>query len=190
MKDKGKVGKLEIKKFLENVGSKSPTPGGGAVAAVVGAMAASLVEMVCNLTIGKEKYEESRDEMKKIRDISIKYRRKLLELADEDVHAFNEVINAYKTEKSNPERNEKIQNALKEASRIPLETARLSKEVGNVAKKMIEKGNKNALSDARTAKYLSESAIKSALENVKINMQLVKDAEWKKKILPLVAELK
>ena len=190
MSDKKKIEELKIKEFLNDVGSNSPTPGGGAVAAVMGAMAASLVEMVCNLTIGKKGYKKNEEEIKKIKEISVKYKEELLGLADGDINAFNNVIDAYRMEKNNPKRNVVIQDALKEATRVPLETARLSKKNEDMAEKMIEKGNKNALSDARTAKYLADAAVKSALENVDINMQLIEDNEWKKKILPLIAELK
>lgn len=184
-----RIGKLNIEEFLTRVGSKASTPGGGAVAAITGAIAVSLVEMVCNLTLGKKGYEEYEEEIKKIKNASIEYKRKLLELADEDIKAFNEVMDAYKAAKHDPEEKEKIQRALKRATGIPLETGELSRKVGEMAEKIFEKGNKNAASDAKTARYLADAAVKSALENVKINLRLIKDTEWKKIILPRVAQL-
>ena len=190
MVNRRRIEELKIKEFLNNVRSDSPTPGGGAVAAVMGATAASLVEMVCNLTIGKEKYRKNEEGVENIRNASVKYKKELLSLANRDVDAFNNVMDAYRMEKDNPKRNVVIQDALKEATRVPLETARLSKRIEDMAEKMVEKGNRNALSDARTAKYLANAAVKSALENVDINMKLIEDGKWKKKMVSLIAELK
>lgn len=154
----------KISKFLEEVSSKSPTPGGGSVAAITAATASSLVEMVCNLTIGKEKYKKSENGLKKIRKEVLELRIKLTNLADEDSRAFEKVMSAYR-EKDN----RKIKLALKEAVRVPTKVKKLARKVKFLAEKVEEMGNKNAVSDARTAKYLSVAAIKSAEENIKIN---------------------
>lgn len=154
----------KISKFLEELSSKNPTPGGGSVAAISAATAAALVEMVCNLTIGKEKYKTSEKSLKKIRKESLELRIKLTNLADEDSRAFDMVMAAYR-EKDN----KKIKNALKEAVRVPTKVKKMARKVRFLAEKVETLGNKNAVSDARTAKYLSASAIKSAEENIRIN---------------------
>lgn len=145
-----------MKDFLERIASKNPTPGGGAAAAVAGAMAAALVEMVCGLT-KTQNLQNAKTESKSLRE-------KLLKLADEDCKAFDLVMGAYKTKDK-----KKIKKALLGAIRVPEETKKLAKEVEKLAKVAIKKGNKNALSDAKTALYLAQAAQKGAEENIKIN---------------------
>jgi len=172
----------KIKEFLEELSSDSPTPGGGAVAALVGSLAASLVEMVASLTIGKKGCEKVNEKMKRVRKQAINLKQKLLLLSDKDVKVFNQVMRVYRLAKEEKGRKIKIQNALKKATEIPLETAVLSNEVLKLAREVTKKGNKNARSDAKSAEFLAKAAIGSALENVKINLDSIDDLEWKKKI--------
>ena len=137
-----------MNKFIEDLASSRPTPGGGAAAAVAGAMAAALVEMVARLTPGMTADET--------------LRKRLLELADEDCQAFDAVMLAYKNKTGKKE-------ALKWAMQVPEETMRVAKQVEELALEMVEKGNKNAISDAKSAVYLAQAAQKSAMENVEIN---------------------
>jgi glutamate formiminotransferase/formiminotetrahydrofolate cyclodeaminase len=161
-----KIGEQKISKFLKELGSSSPTPGGGATAALTGAIAASLVEMVASLTIGKKRYEEVNDEMQKIRNEVLKLKKELIELCDEDVRAFNAVIASYKVKDK-----EKIKKALQLATQVPSKVASLSGEVGRLAQVVAKKGNKNAYSDAKSALHLTHAAIEVAKENIRINKQ-------------------
>ncbi|MEK7497502.1 MAG: cyclodeaminase/cyclohydrolase family protein [Patescibacteria group bacterium] len=150
------IQKQTIKKFLDELGSKSPTPGGGAVAAVSGAMAASLVEMVCVLTKnGGLKNEASK---------ATKIREKLIKLADDDVSAFDGVMKAYRAKNK-----VQIKKSLKVAMDVPMKVALLSKDIQKLALIVAKKGNKNAYSDAKSAFHLAKAAEASAMENVKIN---------------------
>lgn len=156
--------KIEI--FLDELSSASPTPGGGAVAALSGAMAASLVEMVCGLTIGKKGYEKIQIETKLIKSKAANIKRSFLELADEDIFVFNQVMLAYKKgDKA------KIKTALKGATDVPAKVGRLADKIAYLAIKMAKVGNKNAVSDAKSALYLARASKKAALENVKINLK-------------------
>jgi len=152
----------KITEFLEELASKNPTPGGGAVAALAGAMAASLVEMVLNIT--KDEQLKTKN-LGKIRTL----RGELLELADEDIAAFDEVMAAYKS-KSLP----RIKKALIYATDVPEKTKALSQEVEDLAVEVVKRGNKNAISDAKTAVLLSRAAQASAGENIAINKQALK----------------
>jgi formiminotetrahydrofolate cyclodeaminase len=154
----------KIQDFLEELSSKSPTPGGGAAAAVTGAMAASLVSMVALLTVGKPKYQKVEGVMKKVAKEAKKISRDLMALADKDVAAFDRVMRAYKAKKRTS-----IIRSLKGATTIPLKVIRLSKRVGTLALLVAEKGNKNAFSDAKSALHLANAAAKAADENVRIN---------------------
>lgn len=153
-----------VQVLLEELGSKSPTPGGGAAAAISGAMAASLVEMVCNLTIGKAKYQSSEKDLQTVLTKATKYKSEFLRLADEDVEAFNQVLAAYRAKD-----NAQIKKALNGAIAVPLKVALLAKEIQKLALIAARKGNQNAGSDAKTALHLAKAAGASAMENVKIN---------------------
>jgi len=172
----------KIKEFLEELSSNSPTPGGGAAAALVGSLAASLVEMVARLTIAKKGYEQLTSQMKTTGRKAAGYRRRLTALVGEDIGAFNQVMTAYRLVKEGKSREIKIEKALKKATEVPLETAVLSKEVLKLAREMTKKGNKTAKSDAKSAEFLAQAAIRSALENVKINLDSIKDRQWAKEI--------
>jgi formiminotetrahydrofolate cyclodeaminase len=157
-----------IEKFLDSVASKTPTPGGGAVAAVTGAMAASLVEMVCNLTIGKKSYPKVQDEMIKVAERASELSIKLLGLADRDSEAFEKVMEAYKTEDKN-----KIKAALLVAIEVPEKTAEYSENVRELAEIVAKIGNVNTYSDAMSAEHLAFAGEESALENIEINKKLL-----------------
>ena len=142
-----------MKDFLEKLAGKNPTPGGGAAAAIAGAMGAALVEMVISLSKNLELKTNN-------------LREKLLKLAEEDVVAFDSVMAAYRSKNK-----EKIMKALLKAIEVPEKTKKLSKEVEKLAKIAARKGNKNSLSDAKTALYLAQAAQKGAEANIKINKQ-------------------
>lgn len=165
----GMINNQTLKQFQKELGSKNPTPGGGVVAALSGAFSASLVEMVCNLTIGKEKYEKSQKDIIKIRKDVIEYKEKLTKLAEDDKSAYDKVMKAYLIDKNSAVRKEQIKKALKYAIEVPLEVRKISQELEKLAYKISKIGNKNALSDAKTAIYLAHASGKSALENIKIN---------------------
>ena len=185
-----------IEKFLEEVASKAPTPGGGAVSAVTAATAAALVEMVCNLTKNEELMTSSKKDDISVSDTVItknltrakKLRQKLLELADEDAAAFEAVMAAFKLK--DPGRKEKIQAAFKRAAETPLKIAKLAHEINLLAKEVLRLGNKNAASDAKTAIYLSDAAKKSAIANVEINLGYIKDPKFVDRLKREVAALR
>ena len=155
-----------LENFQKELGSKSPTPGGGVVAALSAQFAASLIEMVCNLTLGKKGYEKVAREAMKIHKDAIEIKRRLEKLAEEDKKAFDKVMEAYKSKSRT-----KIIKSLKYAIEVPMEIRKLSHELEVLAKKAQKVGNKNAISDAKTAFHLAIASGKSALENIKINKQ-------------------
>ncbi len=162
----------KIRDFLDDLASKKPTPGGGATAALAGAMAASLVSMVAKLSVEKDK------EFKEIEEKAEKLREELLSLADEDCQAFERVMKAYRTDKREPGRLRKIQKALEEAAQVPLETAQQSVEVVKMASFCVQEGNQNVVSDARVAIELATAGVYGALENVRINLESIKDSKF------------
>lgn len=161
--------------FLGEVASPSPTPGGGAVAALAANLGTSLLIMVCNLTIGKKAYLEYEEKMKELRSTLDVYAQRFYNLIQLDCDAFNQVIDAFKTKEE-----DKIEKALENAINIPLEVMEKSLEVLKLSHFIAEFGNKNAISDCGVGINLLYSAMKGAYYNVLINLVSLKDEKFKK----------
>lgn len=180
------IKEMKIKNFMDLLASSSATPGGGSVAALTGAMGAALLSMVSNLTLGKEKYRDIEDEIKGLLKRSESLRAQLEKLTEEDVEAFNQLMAVMKLPKNNEkekkDRDQRLQIALIEAARVPLEVAKKSKEIIDMGQEIASKGNKNAISDVGVGVILAEAALESAIINVKINLKLIRDESIKKEI--------
>ncbi len=159
--------------FLTRVADASPTPGGGSVAAHVGALGAALAQMVAGLTIGKKKYAAVEEQMKQLSIDAYALRRQLSELVQRDADAYERVRTAYTLSKDpahSAERTNAIREALIVASRVPLETAHLAAQVAAIAATVAEHGNSNAVTDACVAALIAEAACKGAVLNVRVNV--------------------
>jgi formiminotetrahydrofolate cyclodeaminase len=178
-----KIRDQKIKDFLDDLSSKQPTPGGGATAALAGAMASALVSMVAKLSVAKK------EDFKEIEEKAEELRKELLSLADEDCHAFESVMKAYRIDKSKPERERKIQEALKEAAELPMETAGKAVEIVKMASFCAREGNQSAVSDARVAIELGTAAVYGALENVRINLENIKDPKFNEEMKGKIKDL-
>ncbi|WP_026369621.1 cyclodeaminase/cyclohydrolase family protein [Kallotenue papyrolyticum] len=179
--------------YLDALASGAPTPGGGGAAALAGAMAAALISMVCNLTIGKQRYAEAEDEMRAVLDRSETLRAELTQLAEDDVAAFNRLSAAYKlprvTEADIAIRRDAIQEALKRATEVPLRTARAAAAILPLCPPVAERGNQAAVSDVGVAVQLAHAAIRSALLNVEINLRTLNDPLYVRQVRNEVARL-
>ncbi len=173
-----------ISQFMDELASSAPAPGGGSVAALAGAMGAALVSMVCNLTIGKKKYADVEEEIKAILGQSESLRQELMSLLEEDVAAYTRVSEAMKmprdTEEQKALREEALEKALKEATKVPLRVAEACVKVIDLCRPVAEKGNINAVSDAGVAVVMAEAGLRSAALNVLINLGWIKDEAFKK----------
>jgi formiminotetrahydrofolate cyclodeaminase len=165
--------------FHDLVAAGTPTPGGGSVAALSGLMAASLGQMVCNITIGKPKYAAAEPRLKIIRDELEGLGARLRELIAEDAESFDATMKAYRLPKESDEQKQRraaqIESALLGAIKVPLETAARSFEVLNHLRELADIGNPNALSDAAVGAQLASAAIKGASYNVRINIGSLSD---------------
>ncbi len=184
----------KITDFLSELHSNSPAPGGGSVAALNGAIAASLVGMVANLTIGKKNYAEAEAEMKDVAAKMNEVKDKFLDFVDKDANSFNGVIAAFKMPKDSDEqkaaRTAAIQKGYKEAIAVPLDVAKSAAELFEFIEVALKKGNKNAESDALVAAISARTAIISALLNVEINLSAVKDQAYVEALRKEVADLR
>jgi formiminotetrahydrofolate cyclodeaminase len=120
---------ISIELFLDDLASRKPTPGGGSAAAVMGAMGAALVSMVCNLTMGRTQYPDFEEKLKSVLTKAEELRRDLIKMIEEDVQAFNSVMRAYRMPRSTKDetatRAQVIQTTLKAATLVPMRCCRV-----------------------------------------------------------------
>ncbi|RKZ22727.1 glutamate formimidoyltransferase [bacterium] len=176
---------MNLRKFANTLSEDSPTPGGGSVAALLGSLSASLLSMVSNLTFGKKGYEEVWERIEECGMKAQELKDKYLMLIERDAKAFDMVMEAMrlpkKTEEEQRIREEKIEEATKHATLIPLDTLKLTLEVLEVSKPVVEHGNVNSISDAGVALTTLLSCAEGAYLNVLINLPGIKDEEFKEK---------
>ena len=169
--------------FVDAVAANSATPGGGAVAALAGALGAALAAMVGRLTVGKRKYAQVTDEMANVIASAEKLRARLTDAIREDSLAFDAVMAAYRlpkeTEEQQLERDATIQRAMAHAAEVPLATARDALAVMNLALVAVRIGNINAATDAATAGWMAMASLQGAALNVRTNAVSVTDAGLK-----------
>lgn len=168
-----------IGNFTELVAAGTPAPGGGSVAAYCGVLAASLGQMVCNLTIGKQKYAEAEPRLRAIRSELEQLGARLRELIAEDAASFEAVLQAYRLPKDSDEqkadRARQIQIALRGAVDVPVGTSQRSFDVLMLLGELADIGNPNALSDVAVGARLAQVAIRGASYNVGVNLDSISD---------------
>jgi methenyltetrahydrofolate cyclohydrolase len=171
-----------VQTFLDELAGKQATPGGGSAAAVMGAQAAALTSMVCNLTIGKPKYAEVEAEMQALLAESEALRTTLIGMIKADVDVFDKLMACYglpkATEQEKAHRSEQIQSVLREATIVPLECVKACAKAIKLSKIAAEKGNLGVISDAGVAVMAGYAGLKSAALNVYINAASLKDREF------------
>jgi formiminotetrahydrofolate cyclodeaminase len=164
-----------IGSWLGELASAAPAPGGGAAAALETAMAAALVEMVCNLTIGKPAYAEHDDAMHAVLGRATVLRGEAVLLADEDAEVFRAVIEAYRIPKDDDSRAPRIQAALAEAADVPRRTAVAAIEILDLVESIAPIGNVNVISDGAAAAAAARGALQTALLNIDANRASIDD---------------
>jgi formiminotetrahydrofolate cyclodeaminase len=168
--------------FLDDLASGAPTPGGGSAAAVIGAMGAALVSMVCNVTLGKKGQEAVAADMQAVRGESERLRSRLTAMVADDVAAFDGLMAAYRLPKGTDEeksrRADAIQSTLRAATETPLACARACAEVVALSRRAGEKGYSGVVSDAGVGVLAANSALRSAALNVYINAPSLKDRSY------------
>ncbi|MDD1610755.1 MAG: cyclodeaminase/cyclohydrolase family protein [Methylococcaceae bacterium] len=171
-----------IQQFLDELASKSATPGGGSAAAIMGAQGAALISMVCNLTIGKPKFAEVESEMQALLVQAEDLRAQLTDFIQADVDVFNRVMAAYglpkETDADKAARSAAIQAVMKDATIVPLECAKACAKTITLSQIAAEKGNPNVISDAGAAVMAAYGGLKTAALNVYINAGSLKDRDF------------
>jgi methenyltetrahydrofolate cyclohydrolase len=171
-----------IDDFLDRLACGDPTPGGGSAAAIMGAMGAALVSMVCNVSFGKKGYEAAEPELRAVLVQSEALRRRLSGMVAADIAAFDGLMAAYKlpkaTEPEKAQRAAAIQASLERATLVPLECARACSEVVDLARRATHHGYKHVISDAGVGVAAADAALRSAALNVFINAPSLKDRRF------------
>lgn len=167
-----------LQEFTELSASKAPTPGGGGVTAAVGALAASLGEMVTNLTIGKPKYIMHTTELEDIRKELNLIRSLLLECINKDEEAFIPLSEAYKMDKNDQTYEETLESCLKKAADSPLLILKYCVRIIDLDERLAVIGSKLSVSDAATSVMLTQGCLYAAYINILVNTNLMKDKEY------------
>ena len=162
--------------FLDDLSSKSATPGGGAVAAITGAQAAALISMVCQFSVENPGIESIARQAEEARV-------KFLKLADKDSAAFKLVMSAFKQPKDANNRKEKIQSALVQAAEAPRLMLRLASTLAESTSVLLERGNKNLITDTGIAAILIEATVDSAELNIMINLKSINNKNYKQEVM-------
>ncbi len=165
---------LTLNQYRDALASDAPTPGGGTASAVALSQGAALTIMVCNLTLGKEKWQDGWSSAEICKSISEPLLDRGYELAGEDAEAFDRVMAAFKMPKSTEDeidaRRTMIRKETLNAAIVPMETARLAFGLLEVLPSLASTGNANAVTDVGVAGLLVSAACKGALFNVEINL--------------------
>jgi glutamate formiminotransferase/formiminotetrahydrofolate cyclodeaminase len=185
--------KMNLREFCNETLSDSPAPGGGSVAALMGALGASLGGMVANLSAGKRGWD---DKLEYFSDWAVKAQKlkdELLHLVDEDTNAFNRVMDAFGLPKGSDEekkvRAAAIESATKYAAEIPLKVMETASKSYELLAEMAEKGNPASISDVGVGVLATRACIEGAALNVRINLAQLKDEKAKSTLNAKMGEI-
>jgi formiminotetrahydrofolate cyclodeaminase len=173
---------LSVREFSEQLASSQPTPGGGSAAALGGALGAGLVSMVCNFTVGREKYADVEEEMQGVLRRAEELRRELEQAVEDDVAAYGGYTVAQRmpreTDDERRARDAALDGALRDSTLVPLGVAERCGELLELAVRAAELGNRFLISDAAVGAELAAAAQASAELNVRLNLGGIEDEEF------------
>ncbi len=177
-----KLIRMNLRSFADETASESPAPGGGSISAYVGSLGVSLGVMVANLSAGKRGWEEQLPVFSEAAEQGQQLKDTLLLLVDEDTNAFNKIMNAFglpkNTEEEKNTRSQAIEDATKYACEIPFKVMETAFAALAMLELMIEKGNKNSITDAGVGVLCVKTAVRGAYFNVLVNAQGIKDRSF------------
>jgi glutamate formiminotransferase/formiminotetrahydrofolate cyclodeaminase len=190
---KGSLVKMNLREFCNETLSDSPAPGGGSVAALMGALGASLGGMVANLSAGKRGWDDKIEYFSKWAVKAQKLKDELLSLVDEDTTAFNKVMEAFALPKESAEekaaRAVAIETATKYAAEIPLKVMETSFKSYELLSGMADKGNPASISDVGVGALATRACISGAALNVRINLASLKGEEFNAAMLKKIQQI-
>lgn len=173
------LSELTVAELLHKTAQGTPVPGGGSLSAMAAATGAALAQMVAGLTAGRKPFDTVTPAMNELAEAAERLREDLLAAMDHDADAYTAVMAAYRLPRETTEekmrRTEAIQQATREATRVPLAVAEKALAVMTLAGTAVRHGNPNAMSDGAVGAMLARAALQGALFNVKINLQGIQD---------------
>ncbi len=185
---------MKLTDFVDEVSRESPAPGGGSIAALAGALGASLSSMVANLTANKRGSEEVDDILNDAAEKCQEIKNSLVKGIDDDTNAFNAYMDARrlpaKTEEQKAAREAAMQDGLKQAVSVPFNTAKLSFEAIKIAETVARHGNPNSITDVGVGAQSAYGGVLGGIYNVLINLKDIKDEEFNAKMREDCAKLK
>jgi len=178
-KQQKKLADISLSSFVWETSSESPAPGGGSVAAAMGAMGAALGVMVANLSAHKRGWDARWKEFSSWAEKGVQIQKRLLELVDEDTNAYNAILRAFEMPRGSDEekaaRAAAVEEATKNASLVPLTVMQEAARSFELLAEMIKKGNPNSVTDAAVGALATRACIRGAYLNVQINVKDLKD---------------
>ncbi len=177
-----------VAEFTELLASKAPVPGGGGASALVGALGIALGNMVGELTVGKEKYADVEEDLRRLMEQAQGLRLRLLSCVEKDAAAFAPLSRAYRIPKDDPAREEIMESCLREAAAAPLEILELCCQAIRLQEEFAKMGSPLVVSDAATGVVFCWSAMYGAAVNVKVNTKAMRDREYAEKLNARVDE--
>lgn len=179
--------------WLDALAAATPAPGGGAAAALAGAMSAALIAMVAGLTLGRPRYAAAHAEMSAVSERAAALRQALTQAAADDTAAYLALMAAYRLPKADDaqqaDRQAAIQAALRRAAEVPLAAAEACSELLELATAVAARGNLNASSDAAVAALLAHAGLQGAVRNVRINLNDLEAAAFRQEAAARTAQL-
>ncbi|RMG66346.1 MAG: glutamate formimidoyltransferase [Calditrichaeota bacterium] len=173
---------MRADELVHEVSRETPAPGGGSIAALAGALGSALAAMVSNLTVGKKGYQQVWPELDQLARQAQKVKDQLIEAVDADTQAFNDYLEALRLPQNNEEeikqRQQAIQEGLKKAVQVPLQTARLSLEALQLCRQAAEKGNVNSMTDAGVGAQMAYAGVVGGVFNVLTNLGDIADIRY------------
>jgi glutamate formiminotransferase/formiminotetrahydrofolate cyclodeaminase len=189
----GTLVSMTVERFVDEVSSSSPAPGGGSVAALAGSLGAALAAMVANLTVGKKGYEAAWASSSALAERAQALKAALLAAVDDDTKAFDGVLAAMRLPKATEDekrvRSDAIAAAYETATSVPLATARLCLQAIELAEEAARTGNRNSASDAGVGALLAKAGLEAAILNVRINLPSVREGAFRTATLAEIAQL-
>ncbi len=185
---------MKLTDFIDEVSRESPAPGGGSIAALAGALGASLSSMVSNLTANKRGSEDVDEILNKAAEECQQIKEELVKAVDEDTNAFNAYMNARrlpnKTAEEKKAREDTMQAGLKQAVLVPLNTAKQSYRAIEIAEVVAKNGNANSITDVGVGAQSAYTGMLGGIYNVLINLKDIKDQKFVDEMKKTCAELK
>jgi formiminotetrahydrofolate cyclodeaminase len=160
-----------LDELLAELAAKTPAPGGGAAAAWSVALSAALTEMACAFTLARDAYRDRHARVRVIEARANELRRTALGLAQQDLRAFQAVLETARLPETDPDREQRLSAARSTAAQPPLEIARAGAEAADLAAELALAGNPNLLGDSATGTLLAEAGCRAAVTLVKINLR-------------------